>query len=479
MWKKRLKQVIGNVDVANANGITGWAFDRSGRNPLVSLFLNGVPIDASVRLIERQDVAQIYGEAARWSGFFIDISNFSPKKTLDQGIFFSKLQVKADDIMLKPSNGSSVPAYFSSNRHSASLHKTMSTVKACIAILNKIKKISPHSHLPEEERNKYVINPIKECRRHGSDLRPTNDKTNAIRKNTILAFIVIRNESNRLPYFIDYYRQKGVGHFLFIDNGSTDGSSDYLGDQPDCSTWYTDASYKNSNFGIHWTNYLLHKYGVGHWCITVDPDEFLIYPHSETRNLIELTDYLISNGQEQMFCVLLDMYSDRKVSDTTYIRGQDPLDVCPYFDANGYTQKENASYGDNFIQGGPRRRVFFRDAPSHAPAINKTPLVYWKKTCNYISSTHLLAPKEMNIPHKENLLSTTGCLLHFKFFSTMAQKAVEEIERKEHYENSVEYKKYHAVISEAKDILIHSKSDRFCSSDQLCKLGMMTYGRWF
>src|SRR5690606_28112440 len=133
---------------------------------------------------------------------------------------------------------------------------------------------------------------------------------------------------------------------------------------------------------------------------------------------------------------LLDMYGKQPVSRTVCRPGQNPLEVAPYFDGMGYTQKPDASYGETFVQGGPRRRVFFRDEPEKAPALNKTVLVKWGKEYNYLSSTHLLAPKRANRPHHRQHLSPTGCLLHFKFLSVMAEKAVEEIGRREHYADS-------------------------------------------
>ena len=39
---------------------------------------------------------------------------------------------------------------------------------------------------------------------------------------------VIRDEELLLPYFIEYYRELGVTHFIFIDNGSIDGGPAFL-----------------------------------------------------------------------------------------------------------------------------------------------------------------------------------------------------------------------------------------------------------
>ena len=50
------------------------------------------------------------------------------------------------------------------------------------------------------------------------------NRTGAIRSDSILLLCTLRNERIRLPYFLRYYRDLGINHFLFVDNGSDDGS---------------------------------------------------------------------------------------------------------------------------------------------------------------------------------------------------------------------------------------------------------------
>merc|ERR1712173_521262 len=93
------------------------------------------------------------------------------------------------------------------------------------------------------------------------------------------------DQNVRLPHFLDYYRRMGVGHFLMVDNGSNDGGAEYLAAQEDVSLWRSDASYKRARFGVDRLNWLARRHGHGHWCLTVDPDELLVYPFCDTRPL--------------------------------------------------------------------------------------------------------------------------------------------------------------------------------------------------
>ncbi len=233
------------------------------------------------------------------------------------------------------------------------------------------------------------------------ELRPVVDRTHTISADEILVFSTLRNERVRLPYFLRYYRDLGVTHFLIVDNDSDDGSREYLAEQPDVSLWTTPASYKRSRFGVDWLNWLQMKYAHGHWCLVVDPDEFFVYPFCDTRPLRALTDWLDASSIKSFSAMLLDMYPKGPFDAQTYHEGQDPFEVAPWFDSGNYTITRNSKYGNLWIQGGPRARMFFPDLPERAPALNKIPLVKWDRDYAYVSSTHMLLPRGLNQVYDE------------------------------------------------------------------------------
>ncbi len=304
------------------------------------------------------------------------------------------------------------------------------------------------------------------------------DRTKQIAPTDILVFSTLRNEKARLPYFLDYYRKLGVNHFFFVDNDSTDGGREYLQDQPDTSVWTTTASYKRSKFGVDWLNGLKAKYADGHWVLVVDVDEMLVYPFCDTRPLRALTDWLDASSIKSFGTMLLDMYPKGKIQHARIREGKNPVQTASYFDASNYFIEKNKKYGNLWIQGGPRLRSFFRDKPQFAPALNKTPLVKWSKGYVYVSSTHTLLPRGLNLVYDEwGGQKPCGVLLHTKFMNTFSEKAEEEMKRKQHYAASREYRTYLKQLNG--DLLLwNEQSSEYQDWRQLEDLGLMARGNW-
>ncbi len=310
------------------------------------------------------------------------------------------------------------------------------------------------------------------------ELRSVHSRVHRIGADAILCFSTLRNERVRLPFFLKYYRDLGIDHFLIVDNDSTDGSREYLAGQKDVSLWTTTASYKRARFGVDWLNWLQRRHGHGHWTLTVDPDEFFIYPFCDTRPLRALTDWLDASSIKSFSAMLLDMYPRGPLGAQPYAEGDDPFDTLQWFDSGNYTISRNHLLGNLWIQGGPRARSFFADMPDRAPALNKVPLVRWDRDYAWVSSTHALLPRGLNLVYDEwGGEKAAGCLLHAKFLDTFAAKAEEEMTRAQHYAASHEYRAYRSGLTEAPDLWCQW-SEKYINWRQLEILGLMSKGNW-
>lgn len=270
----------------------------------------------------------------------------------------------------------------------------------------------------------------------------------------IRLFMVVRNESLRLPFIFQYYFLLGVDRMFVIDHGSTDGTRSFLLSQKNTHVFEINDRHEDHPY---WFDLLLCQYGAGHWCLVVDADEMVIYPHYEKVSLRELCTFLDNGGYEAMNFVLLDMYSDKPLFLTSYRPDTDPLSVAPYFDPPPYFTNK---YG--FLYGGMRERVFGVRA-----SLSKFSLFRFRPSMFTITGMHYI--KGAKIFYK-----LRGAVLHFKFLSDFCPRVSEEVRRKEHWRGAREYRVYMRKIKQNPDIsLFYPGSVKFMGSDQLLHLGFM------
>ena len=300
------------------------------------------------------------------------------------------------------------------------------------------------------------LDPISRLDRH-----PLPPPTGEIR-----VFLVVRNEGTRLPWLLAYYRGLGATRFLILDNDSDDGTRDWLLAQgPDVHTFHTDGSFAASAAGMRWTNHLLDEHGSGAWCLTVDADEALVYPHCERLPLPGLTAYLDSLGAEALLAPMLDMYADAPLDAVTYVPGQSLIDAFPWFDASGYVRRDAAKFPYVRVLGGCRARVFYATATA-GPVLQKVPLIRWTTDIKYTSSKHTALPCR--------LADISGALLHFKFLPDFAAQMQAEVARGQHYLGAAEQRIYLRRLQAGEALsLMGPVSCRYHDSQQLVALGLM------
>lgn len=292
-------------------------------------------------------------------------------------------------------------------------------------------------------------------------------------KTGVLCFSCVRNEAERLPHFLTHHRALGVSAFFFIDNGSTDGTSQFLAEQPDVSLWRTDHSYKAARFGMDWVNWLLMRYGRGRWCLTLDADELLVYPRCDTDDLSKLIERLEANDQDALGTLMVELYPKGPLGAQEFAPGQNPLEVLTYFDAQGYRSTRQRPMQNLRVQGGVRERVFFEANPELSPTLNKLPLVRWRRGYVYANSTHSMLPPRMNHaydgPTDQRL---TGALLHTKFLPSTPARAIEEANRGQHFHDDSLYQSYYSALAAHPD-LWHSEAQRYEGWHDLVASGLM------
>lgn len=286
----------------------------------------------------------------------------------------------------------------------------------------------------------------------------------------ILLFMVVRNEVRRIPYVLEYYFSRGINRAFVVDDNSTDGTAAFLLSQKKVYLFRTKQDFNNKTF---WLDALLRCYGIGHWCVVVDADELLAYPHWERRTLREVCAYMEKGGYSAFDCLLLDMYSDKPLRSTLYARGANFLSAAPYFDSGSYYPESLKVPRHHLIKPEPevinsrvyssmRKRVFGLDKV----CISKFPLVKF--------NPHIFLSRGVHFIEGAAIADIRGALFHFKYFDDFKTRVDEAVQREVYSRGAYEYKEYAKKLEKNPDLCLHySGSVKFINSEQLVKLGIM------
>lgn len=286
------------------------------------------------------------------------------------------------------------------------------------------------------------------------------------RDGEIRLFAVLRNESLRLPYWLEHYRRLGVARFFIVDNGSSDSTSSILQRQPDVHSFFTDQGFQDSQSGRLWLAELMELYGIGHWCVVADGDELLAYPYWEGKSLHCLSDVLDAEGSEALQCLLLDMYAEGPIRATHYRVGTNPFDLCPYFDPDFEPMEGSIAHGSQkyaiptFV-GGTRHKVFGVRA-----YLSKIGMLRYKPGMLLTRGQHGVVGARIS--------NSRGVMFHFKFFSDFVQKTLDVVRRGERDNCSREWRTYAEALRRDPSLTLYDRrSVALQGTSQLIRLGIM------
>ncbi|NRA13227.1 MAG: glycosyltransferase family 2 protein, partial [Crocinitomicaceae bacterium] len=203
----------------------------------------------------------------------------------------------------------------------------------------------------------------------------------------------------------------GVDRFFFVDNDSNDGTTEYLQEQCDVHIYWTDQSYARARSGIQWVNHLVEEHGVDNWCLYVDVDEALVFPHSEKCGLRKLLKYMDDKGQEALYGFMLNMYAPDLASVPRGDQYMDFLMDYPLFDSQYFQTKD--TYCPYVFTSGGIQHLYDSIAPQ-----TKTPIIKGGRGIKFLRSSHEISPASLS--------DVTCVLLHFKFAGDFKQCFAQE-----------------------------------------------------
>lgn len=251
--------------------------------------------------------------------------------------------------------------------------------------------------------DEFYKNPLKELKRH------------EFRGDGPVVICLVKDEIYRMKEFFRHYRELGAAGFVLIDNGSTDGTLEYLMEQEDAEILYNTIQF-NSIRKTAWINKAVSYIGIHRWYVVVDSDEFLAYPEMEEYRLPEYVDRLKKKGITSIKTLMLEMYPDGSFFDTRR-RPENFMEEYVYYDLDGRMHERVFGIGDGALR-------------------SKISLLYYDGT-RFATGAHDFYPFT-----EYRTCRWGGVVKHYKFLSNEEEKIKKIVESGVYANNSSLYRKY-------------------------------------
>lgn len=231
-----------------------------------------------------------------------------------------------------------------------------------------------------------------------------------------------------------HYQAVGVSHFFFLDNGSTDGTVEALQRYENITILHSKFPYRKNYTMMK--QYLVDRFAKTGWFLQVDIDELFDYPLRDQLPLRGLVEYLRHYGFDAMLTPMLDMYpaefdprsgadfdpGEQRLYELATIRHED----YPVYYQCRLPAPELPAYW-----AGVRSRVF---------GVENLCLV--KHALMRQSGSARRSNHNDHFVVRAKVADVMGVLFHYKFVGSFSDTVADAIRRKQHHNDSSEYKKY-------------------------------------
>jgi hypothetical protein len=160
----------------------------------------------------------------------------------------------------------------------------------------------------------------------------------SLRDDEIALVCAGKNVAYYLPTLFAWHRERGVSHFVYLDNGSEDGSVEIALSEPGvmvlgCRLPF--GEYENLMRAAAATRRI-----SGGWRLVVDADELLDWPDSGKTDLRDLVTRENAVGATAVVAQMLEMFPDGQLSEYHKASYPDSINNFIYYDISNIEVKE-------------------------------------------------------------------------------------------------------------------------------------------
>ena len=250
------------------------------------------------------------------------------------------------------------------------------------------------------------------------------------RPDELVIVCLVKDGMEYLPAFLHYYRKMGIVHFIFIDNGSKDGTLSFLKQCDDVTLYSTSLEHKKYESEIR--RVIIEEHCRERWCLCVDIDEFFDYPCSDKLPLPAFLKYLSGHGFTASICYMLDMCAREIV----FSDAQWEIDIeseYVYYDISGikrgkYFDCSRAFHNYNqlampqmpYYYGGIRASLFKNSQTKYL--LMKHPLIFIDEKLEPVTDPHFC--------NKAHIADISCVLKHYKFTASFKNRVIKNLQEK-------------------------------------------------
>ncbi|WP_010249968.1 glycosyltransferase family 2 protein [Acetivibrio cellulolyticus] len=276
-------------------------------------------------------------------------------------------------------------------------------------------------------------------------------------KNEVAVFCLVKNGMEYLPDFLEHYNNLGVRHFIFVDNGSTDGTVEFLRDKHNVTVFGTEIPHKYYENEIRRT--VIQNLIRDSWCLCVDVDELWDYPYSDRISIKSFLEYLNFNRYTAVISYMLDMFPamldfNNSEKDSGWKERYVYYDLTKIKKANYFAQNNNFCNYNNLADrsmkyyfGGIRLKHF--GSESNRYVLIKHPLMFMDGKIEPVTDPHYC--------NKAYIADVSCVIKHYKFTSSFKER-LNSSKNDYDFFGRCEHEEYHKVLKDNENINFYSSS---------------------
>jgi glycosyltransferase involved in cell wall biosynthesis len=291
--------------------------------------------------------------------------------------------------------------------------------------------------------------------------------------NDAVVLCLVQNGENYVQSFIRHYLSLGFKHIFFLDNGSSDRTVELVKAHAEVTVLRSRLSFRR--FKREMRDYLFRTYCRRRWGLNAEIDEFFDYWGSEWINIQQLTGFLSRFGFTAVTMQMLDMFSDRTLTEldsrpsddlATKYRYYEMSDLmqwsCPAQRCEMAFESNECPYPEiRHYYGGVKKRVFGLDS-------------IWL-------SKHALRYGDGKLPmdgvhtvENARIADFTAILRHYKFLSGFPEQVERAVVKKNYSSDSYKYRKYAETLRRNPSLtLVSENSQLYEGCEALVKQGYL------